>query len=163
MNFISGLFGSLSTVALLSLVGYLCRNWLVERLKASIKFEYDRKLIAVEHERETRLKGEVVAELLAQWIRKGGNLDYYQLNRLSFQAFIWLPRELAEQLSNSLAHKPGAEDLRSLIKDLRTHLQGSDDGFKAKDVIVFNEPDIHSDINYSSVSSNAVAKPKPKQ
>lgn len=161
MSYIYALLSSLSTVALLCLLGYVCRNWLIERLKASIKFEYDQKLLAVEHERETRLKGEVVAELLAQWIRKGGNLDYFQLNRLSFQAFIWLPRPLAEKLSNALAHKSGAEDIRSLIKDLRVHLHGTDDGLEARDVIVFNEPNVHSSVNFSSVTSAAVTKPKP--
>ncbi|WP_339605556.1 hypothetical protein [Vibrio sp. B1-2] len=161
-EFLLGLLGSVSTVTLLAIVAYLCRSWLIERLKASIKHEYDLKMLEVESQKEIRLKGEIVAELLAEWIRKGQKLDYHQLNKLSFQAFIWLPKDLAEELSNSLAQKPGSQDVRQLIKNIRTYLQDEDDGFKSKDVIVFNEPDIHSTFNVSQVSSQAVAKPKPR-
>lgn len=158
-----GLVGSVSTVAILGFIVYICRAWLIERLKASIKHEYDLKMLEVESQREIRLKGEIVAELLAEWIRKNGKLDYHQLNKLSFQAFVWLPKDLAEELSNSLSHQPGSQDLRCLIKNIRTYLQGEDDGFKAKDVIVFNEPDISSStsVNTSYATSWAEAKPKP--
>jgi len=70
-------------------------------------------------------------------------------------------KRIAEELSSSLAHKPGAQDLRVLIKNIRTYLQGTDDGFKSKDVIVFNEPDIHGTSNFSHVTSDAITKPKP--
>lgn len=160
-EFIIAIVSSISTVSALGLVAYVLRSWLIERLKASIKHEYDLRMLEIERQKEIRLKSEVVAELLAQWIRKNGALDYHELNRLSFQAFIWLPEGLAEELSNCLAHKPGAQDLRQLVKNIRTYLQGSEDNFKAKDVIVFNEPDIHSNFNFSQVTSDAVAKPKP--
>ncbi|AUD77730.1 hypothetical protein CW740_00155 [Kangiella profundi] len=35
---------SVSSVGLIALLTYLCRNWLLERLKASVKHEYDLKL-----------------------------------------------------------------------------------------------------------------------
>lgn len=161
MPFVMGLLGSVSTVAILGFIVYVLRSWIIERLKASIKHEYDLKMLEVESQKEIRLKGEIVAELLAAWIKKGADLDYHQLNKLSFQAFLWLPKELAEELSNSLAHKPGAMDLRSIITNIRTHLRGEDDGFKSTDVIVFNEPEIHQTINTSRVTSYAIAKPKP--
>jgi len=161
MPFVMGLLGSVSTVVILGFVAYIFRSWIITRLKASIKHEYDLKMLEVESQREIRLKGEIVAELLAEWIRKNGNLDYHQLNKLSFQAFVWLPKELAEELSNSLSHKLGAQDLRAIIKNVRTYLQGNDDGFEAKDVIVFNEPDIHGTPNYSQATSQAEVKPKP--
>ena len=160
-GFLIAVVASISTVSVFGAIAFVLRSWLIERLKASIKHEYDLRVLEIERQREVRLKGEVVAELLAQWVRKNGKLDYHELNRLSFQAFIWLPKELAEQLSNSLAHKPGAQDVRAIIKNIRTYLQGSDDQFKARDVIVFNEPDIHSSHNFSQVTSDAVAKPKP--
>ncbi|MBN2869930.1 MAG: hypothetical protein JXK04_03140 [Campylobacterales bacterium] len=156
------IISSVSTISILGVVGYLLRSWIIERLKASIKHEYDLKMLEVERQREIRLKGEIVSDLLAQWIRKNGQLDYHELNRLSFQAFIWLPKTLAEKLSSSLSHQPGAQDLRDLIKEIRTYLQENDDGFKAKDVIVFNEPDVRGIPNYSRVTSDAVTKPKPK-
>jgi hypothetical protein len=158
-----GIVSSISTLSLLGVVAFLMRSWLLARLKASIKHEYDLKKLEIEHEREIRLKGEIVAELLAEWIRKGGNLDYHQLNKLSFQAFVWLPRELAEELSNSLSHQNDRKDLRVLIKNIRTYLQGEDDGFSAKDIIVFDEPDpqTYGSPTTSWVTSYANTKPKP--
>ena len=160
---IISIISSISTIAFLGFIGFLLRSWIIERLKASIKHEYALKILEVEHQREIRLKGEIVSELLAQCIRKNGNINYHELNRLSFQAFIWLPKNLAEKLSSSLSHQAGSEDLRSLIKEIRTYLRESDDGFQAKDVIVFNEPDIRGTSNSSRVDSCAVTKPKPKK
>ena len=136
-QFLIATISSVSTISILAIIGYIFREWFKTRLKASIKHEYDLKILEVQRQKEIRLKGEIVSELLAQWIRKDETIDYYELNKLSFQAFIWLPKEIAEELSNSLAHEPGAQDLRVLIKNVRTYLQGTDDGFKSKDVIVF--------------------------
>jgi hypothetical protein len=119
-------------------------------------------MLEFESQKEIRLKGEIVSELLAEWIRKEGELDYNLLNKLSFQAYIWLPKELAEDLSNSLTHKKGAKDVRLLLKEIRTYLQGNDDGLESKHVIVFDKPDLYGrTIPTSHVTSNAKAKPKP--
>jgi len=156
------LASSVSTVALFGIVAFLARTWIAERLKASIKHEYDIKMLEVEHQREIRIKGEIVAELLAQWIRRNGNLDYYELNRMSFQAFIWLPPELAKDLSNTLSRNSESADLRTLIKRVRAYLQGHDDQLKSVDVVVFNEPTIREEFNASTVTSDARVKPRPR-
>lgn len=159
--FLLGVLGSVSTLTLLGIVAYLCKTWLITKLRGAIKFDYDLKMLEVESQKEIRLKGEIVAELLAEWIRNNGNLDYHQLNKLSFQAFLWLPKDLAKELSNSLDRKPGSLDVRQLIKNIRTYLQDEDDGFESRDVIVFNEPDYKGTLNYSRVTSQAEVKPKP--
>ena len=160
--FLVSVISSISTVGILGFVGYIFRSWIIERLKASIKHEYDLRMLEIESQREVRLKGEIVAELLAEWIKKNGALDYHQLNRLSFQAYLWLPKELAEDLSNSLAHKQGAKDVRSLLKEIRTYLQGEDDGLASRHAIVFDEPDIRgSSFSNSQITSDAKVKPKP--
>ena len=153
--------GSALTIAILGFVGYIFRSWIIVRLKASIKHEYDLEILEVQRQKDIRLKSEIVSELLAQWIRKNGKIDYHELNKLSFQAFMWLPKDIADELSNSLIQKPNSQDLRVLIKNIRTYLQGTDDGFKSKDVIVFNEPDRHTSFNTSRVTSEAITKPKP--
>ncbi|QQG64553.1 hypothetical protein [Desulfobulbus oligotrophicus] len=43
-NIILALLSSISSVSLAALIMYLGRNWLLERLKASVKHEYDIKL-----------------------------------------------------------------------------------------------------------------------
>lgn len=136
-QFLIATISSVSTISILAIIGYIFREWFKTRLKASIKHEYDLKILEVQHQKEIRIKGEIVSELLAQWIRKDETIDYHELNKLSFQAFIWLPKEIAEELSKSLAHEPGAQNLRVIIKKVRTYLQGTDDGFKSEDVIVF--------------------------
>lgn len=155
------LVSSITTTTLIGGMVFVMRSWLIERLSASIKHEYDLKLLEIERQREIRLKAEIVSELLAQWIRKNGTLDYCELNRLSFQAFIWLPKGLAEELSNSLTKTPGAQDVRSIIKNVREYLQGENDGLKARDIVVFDEPDVSSSHSFSQVNSDAIAKPKP--
>ncbi|MBU0908744.1 MAG: hypothetical protein KKA54_03535 [Proteobacteria bacterium] len=155
------MLSSFSTVSIIAVIGFLLRSWIATRLRWSIKHEYDKKMLEVESQKEIRLKGEIVADLLAEWIRKSGNLDYHQLNRLTFQAFLWLPKDLAEELSNSLTQATNSKDVRALLVDIRKYLHGKDDGFKPKDVIVFDEPDIRGSQNFSHVTSDALTKPKP--
>ncbi|EPY1013154.1 hypothetical protein ACW9OX_004246 [Vibrio vulnificus] len=76
-NIVVALMSSISTVSVIAIVGYLLRTWIATRLRWSVKHEYDMKMLEVENQKEIRLKGEVVAELLAEWIRKNGNLDYH--------------------------------------------------------------------------------------
>jgi len=160
--FLSSIIGSISTIGLIGGIGVFFRKWLLERIKVSIKHEYDLKMLELESQKEIMLKGEIVSELLAEWIRKECKLDYNLLNKLSFQAYIWLPKKLAEDLSNSLAHKKDAKDVRLLLKEIRTYLQGEDDGLESKHAIVFDEPDIYGrTMSGSHVTSNAKAKPKP--
>jgi len=137
LEYITGFTAAL----IMGVIFYIIRSWISERLRVSIKHDYNIKLLKIEEQQEMRLKGEIVAELLAEWIRKSGSLDYHQLNKLSFQAFVWLPKELAEELSKSLSLQPDSQDVRSLIKNIRTHLQGEDDGMESKHVIVFREPE----------------------
>ncbi|EHH3082138.1 hypothetical protein MOV00_004399 [Vibrio vulnificus] len=86
------------------------------------------------------MKAELVADLLAEWTRFEEELDYYELNRLSFQAFVWLPADLANDLSNTLAHKPEADEIREIVKKVRVHLQGKNDDLEFEKVIVFRDP-----------------------
>ncbi|MUK51542.1 hypothetical protein [Aliivibrio fischeri] len=137
------LISSISTASVLGLIAFIFRSWIIERLKASIKYEYDLKKLDIENQKEIRTKSEVVADLLAEWVRQCEHLDYHQLNKLSFQAYLWLPKELAEDLSDSLAHQKGSKDVRTLLKDIRTHLHGKDDGLASNCVIVFDEPECH--------------------
>ncbi len=79
----AALVGSVSTLGSLAVVAYFLRKWLSTRLRWSVKHEYDKKMLEVKSQKEIRLKGEVVAELLAEWIKNTGKLDYHQLNKLT--------------------------------------------------------------------------------
>ncbi len=134
---LASLLSSISTAALIALLVFLSRTWIVKRIQYSIKHEYDKKLSDIKYEREVRLKAELIAELLSEWINKKS--DYQKLNELSFKAFLWLPPELAVDLSKSLSHKEDALDVRALIGKVRKHLLGADDFVEEFRVIVFDD------------------------
>ena len=139
MDFYSFVTGSIFTTLLLYILTYLLKTWIEKRIQFSIQHEYDKKLFKLEADLEVRLRAELVGDLMAEWIKGHKNLDYHRLNQLSFQAFLWLPPEMARDLSNTLSHKPDSDDLRSIIIKVRKHLLGESDSLEAKQVIVFIE------------------------
>jgi len=138
-SWIVSIISSFSTVFLISAVGYLSRTWIAKRLQYSIKHEYDTKLSDSEHNRDVRLKAELISDLLSEWLSK--DVDYQKLNELTFKAFLWLPTELADDLSSTLSHKNDAPDVRSLLDQVRKHLLGKDDNLEAYKIIIFTDPD----------------------
>lgn len=48
-----------------------------------------------------------------------------KLNLLTFEAFLWLPDEILEDLSAVLSHSPDAPDVRQVLSKVRKHLLGS--------------------------------------
>jgi hypothetical protein len=137
MDFLSFISGAVTTTLLVSILAFLAKTWIGKRIESSIQHEYDKKLSKFENDLEVRLRAELVADLMAEWIKGEKELDYNRLNQLSFQAFLWLPAPLARDLSNTLAHKTGADDLRSIIQKIRKHLLGEKDDLEARYVIVF--------------------------
>ena len=145
-QFTIGIISSLSTVTLIGIVIFLSKTWIIKRLQYSIKYEYDKKLSELQHDREVSLKAELIAELLSEWISK--DIDYQRLNDLSFKAFLWLPAEIANDLSASLNHQEGAPDVRVLLNKVRKYLLGKEDSFVASSIIIFK------DLNKQKVNQN---------
>ncbi|WP_136256471.1 hypothetical protein [Metallibacterium scheffleri] len=137
MDFYSFASGAITATFLLGIIVFLTKTWIEKRIELSIQHEYDKKLSKFENDLEVRLRAELVADLMAEWIKDTKDLDYHRLNQLSFQAFLWLPPQLARDLSNTLAHKPGSDNLRSIIKKIRKHLLGERDDLEAHYVNVF--------------------------
>lgn len=70
---------------------------------------------------EIRRKAEQVAKLLALWIERP--LEKEELNRLTFECFLWLPDDIAQDLSKLFNYKE--EDsitVRSVLFKIRQHL-----------------------------------------
>jgi hypothetical protein len=137
MDFYSFVVGSISTTFLLGILAFLSKTWIEKRIEFSIQHEYDKKLFKLEADVEVRLRAELVGDLMAEWIKDHKNLDYHRLNQLSFQAFLWLPPQMARDLSSTLNHKRNSDDLRSIIIKVRKHLLGESDSLEANQVIVF--------------------------
>jgi len=140
MDIISYLLGAVSNTVLLAILAFICKGWFEARITSAIQHEYDKKILELETTRDIRLKSEIIAELVSEWIgKKDEYAEYKELNRLSFQAFLWLPAELAEELSNTLSHQKSSDDIRTILIKVRKHLLDKTDNLKPEDVIVFKQ------------------------
>ncbi|MEW7001348.1 hypothetical protein M5585_19100 [Serratia ureilytica] len=75
-----------------------------------------------------RVKAELIGELLAEWVSLP--TDKRKL-KLANEAFLWLPADLATELSKVLTHEPDAIGYRELMSKIRTYLHGQDDSFES--------------------------------
>ncbi len=113
-----------------TLIVWLAGKWIGSRIDSSIKHEYDKRKIEYESELRRRERAQLVAELLAEWMSTlpddAMSPDQRKkLNRLSFEATLWLPEEIATELSQVLQHDPRAPNMFDLLLRVRTHLSGS--------------------------------------
>jgi hypothetical protein len=88
---------------------------------------------------EIRSKAVLVADLLAEWVSHPQ--DKRKLRQLTNEAFLWLPPDLATELSKVLADKDDALDYRQLMSLVRTHLLGSSDTFESHYFITYKLTD----------------------
>lgn len=112
-----------------SVVVFLLKTWIEARVKSSIQHEYDEKLELFRHELDQRKRTELVSELLSEWIKfpRGEPVPREQrtlLNRLSFQASLWLPSSLAVELSKTIQGQPGAKTIFEIVLLARKVLTG---------------------------------------
>jgi hypothetical protein len=155
------------------LAGILAKPWIEKRIEFSISHEYEKKLADYQNklaqaearqdeQRELRYRAALIADLMATWLCASN--DREKLNRLSFEAFLWLPQEIATDVSNALAHKPGAPSVREMIVKVRKHLLGQDDSLPATDVIIFRSTPANSSPSVSySIRAPRATIPHPSQ
>lgn len=145
MDIMIFLSGVLTTTVLLGIVAFLLKAWIEARLIAAIQHEYDRKIVDYETQQHIKLKAEMVAELFSEWLDKNKKYEGYKdLNKMSFQSYLWLPKELAQSVSDTLKHEDDAKTIRNLLGEVRSQLLGSNEALDSSQVIVF--PAKHSKI-----------------
>lgn len=110
----------IASAAAISIVAFLGRTWIEARLKSSVEHEYKKQFELFQRQLDRKEKIELVAELLAEYIKIpiGETVPREQrhlLNKLSFQATLWLPSDLAIQLSKRLQNQPDAKNPFELI------------------------------------------------
>jgi hypothetical protein len=118
-------------------LAFLGKTWIESRVKASIDYEYAIKLEgfkaellsenarrAEESKRELQIRDRAakIAELIAEWYSWPESQK--QLNALTFEAFLWMPDDVLNDLSAVLSHSPGAPDVREVLSKARKHLLG---------------------------------------
>jgi hypothetical protein len=110
---------------------FLLKAWIEARVKSSIEHEYSQKLEVFRRELDQKQKVELMSELLAEWIAipRGEPIPREKrtlLNRLSFQAALWLPPELAIELSKTIQLQPNAKSIFEIILLGRKVLTGDE-------------------------------------
>lgn len=108
-------------VLLQFILTFLSTTWMKSRIEESIKHEYAKELEEYRNEIEKRNKAEKISELLSEWLNHPESQK--ELNKLSINLFLWLPDNLAIDLSNLLSHsKTSPVDIRDFIFNIRKYL-----------------------------------------
>ena len=124
------------------LIGYpilifIGKQWLSSKISNSIKHYYDKLTVDYKSDLLIKQKSELIGELLAEWVSQPENQK--KLNQLTFEAFLWLPKNIANDLSNTLSHKKNSKNIREIISAVRTHLLGEHNSIENSQVIVFTQ------------------------
>lgn len=130
---LSSALGATGGVAVLA---FICKPWLEARIQQSVKHEYDLKIEKVRESSLVKAKAQLIAELFAEWLSYPD--DQRRLNQLTLEAFLWLPEDILRDLSDLLAHVPGAPNARELIVRVRAHLLGAS-SLPPNEVIIFTQ------------------------
>lgn len=132
-------------------LAFLGKTWIENRVKTSIDHEYAKKLEqfkadllsenarrAEELKRELQIRDRAakIAELIAEWYSWPESDK--QLNALTFEAFLWMPDDILEDLSAVLSHSRDAPDIRAVLSKVRKHLLGHSD-LEATRFIIFTQ------------------------
>jgi len=98
-------------LGLLAVLYVLSIYMLKSIIKSTIEFEFKK-----------REQAAMVAALFAEWIDKPAKRK--ELNRLTWEATLWLPDELAAEVNKCLAHAPDAKNIKDILVDIKGIIQG---------------------------------------
>ena len=139
MDWASVAGGAIGSAVGFGVVGLLARNWIAVRLSQSVRHEYDSKLEQLRRDMAIRDRAALVAELIAEW---GSNPeDRKHLNRLSYEAFLWLPSDIARDLSMCFSKQEGAPTAKEIVGKVRKHLLGSNTSRRARRIPLTSSSD----------------------
>lgn len=137
---LQGLGISVFSILCILFIIWIKKEWLIARLTKSIEHEYATKLEEYKYQIEVKRKAELVAKLLAEWLRESP--DRFELNKMAFESYLWLPDDIAKNLTDLLAHKKVDEiTVKTVLIDIRKHLNEGNRKYKGltnEDLIHFN-------------------------
>lgn len=130
---------NLLLIALLfGVLQWLIALWIKTRVTQSIKHEYDIKLENIKSDiylcNQRKQQSAMVAELLAEWVKKSD--DKSKLNKLLWEASLWLPDEEAKDINNLLACQ-GIITTKMMIIKIRKIIHGKDTTLTEEDITHF--------------------------
>jgi hypothetical protein len=128
----------LANAALIVITQFLATIWLKARFESSIRQVYDKRLEEFRLQFKQREQAAVIAELLAEW--SSGQYDPKRLNRLVWEASLWLPAETVAEISKVVRNSPDARPVKQLLVEVRKHIKGKQDGVGASQIVQFGRP-----------------------
>ena len=91
---------------------------------------------SIKRRHEIKMKSALIAELMAEWASMPQ--DRKKLRQLTNEAFLWLPADLAEELSRMLGHDENARSYREFLILFRKHIQGKRDKLDTNKIITWS-------------------------
>lgn len=158
MEVLIGIGSAISTVALLSVLAFLGKNWFLERLKLSLQKEHSRFLEELQWERKTKEQAAKVAEYLALARRLEENSpgsEYRQANQLSWELAMWLPEEVYKEMTRALVKPDNQTNELSVVVSVRKLLLRDKAGNLSQADIAHHAPGIGKNAANKSLSMNA--------
>lgn len=131
-----------SSVAATAIIVFLGKTWIQNRIKASIEHEYKKQFELFTRELDRKEKIELVAELIGEYMKTPVSEIMQReqrllLNKLSFKATLWLPADLAIELSKRLQNQPDAKSPFDLVLMARKALL-NDQSLKPEHVTIWS-------------------------
>jgi hypothetical protein len=126
----------LANAALIVITQFLATSWLKARFESSIRRVYDKRLEDFRFQFKQREQAAVIAELLAEW--SSGHYDLKRLNRLIWEASLWLPAETVVELSKIVRNSPDARPMK--LVEVRSHIKEKQDGVGTSHIVHFGYP-----------------------
>jgi hypothetical protein len=138
------LISLLTSGIMTTIVIIIAREGLKSMIENSIRYQFDQKLEDFKIKESKRQKAILIADLISEWISYPE--DQKRLNKLTFEAFIWLPKETTIKLSKLLSHNPDAPSAREVLAEVRQLIMGSAEMIDPNSIIVFTKNKESQDI-----------------
>lgn len=136
----------LASVAGLITVGqFLGSAWIMARLTASIKHEYDTKLEEFRYNIRVREQAARVAEYMAfarRLEKDSPSTDYQKADQLAWELAMWLPSDVYMQMAESMVNPDGEMNPLAVVVAVRELLLGDNAGNLKKENILTHNPEI---------------------
>lgn len=125
----------LANAAILAILQVLATMWLKARLEGSIKHEYDVSLEKLRRDLDRRERAAAIAALFAEWVAPDRSLK--ELNRLAWEASLWLPASIANDVNRRLSNAPDAPQVQDILVEVRSLLEAEGGAIAAGDIGYF--------------------------
>ena len=89
----------------------------------------------IEFEFKKREQAAMVASLFAEWIDRPN--EHKELNRLTWEATLWLPDELAKEVNKRLVNAPDAKEMKEILVSIKGIIQGRKSSLNPAEIVHF--------------------------